>query len=203
MRRLGLAALCLFLVSCRVEQRADLTAEVAGTSASSSASSLPSAASAASASSDPSAPSLLQEEEPEIATPPPPPYTPPPGIPYLRENPEGIAECAGDFTIDARYAHLQFLGLFFTAWNCGPARVAQLPFVQDDFVMASDRLTLESNPSSLLRDRLKDSGYRCSQAGSPLDCTRWDRSVPISTQALAGLKAFAGEMKTDQCVKGC
>lgn len=202
MRRLGLAALCLFLASCRVEQRAEFTANLVENTASSAASSSSMPSEAPTSSSAPvDSPALVVESPPEKEQPS--AYAPPPGIPYLRENPEGVAECTGNFTVDARYAHLSFLGLFFTAWNCGPARVAQLPFVRDDFVTAADRLTLQPNPSTLLRDRLRDSGYNCTQAGNPIDCTRWERSAPVSTQALAGLKAFAGDMKDDGCVKGC
>lgn len=204
-----LACTAIVLSACSVQQRADLLGSPEDAlSASSSSSAALEFFTSSQAGEEPFIAEKREAEEEERANRP--VVNVKPGVPYIAENPQEALPCMNDPIADKRgklqypvsdtYAHLTVIGQLFTALDCGPKRTAQLPSVSKERYMAGSTVWLTAAPSWMLRDALKDAGYRCILNVPELDCKRWQVKTPVSLDLLAALRPFTKDMEKEACV---
>ncbi len=92
------------------------------------------------------------------------------------------------------YDHLNFLGQFFTGYQCG-----RLP--DDGTYDLGSTLQLNTDPSQELLETLQNIGFKCTTDVTSDACTRWELdNFNVPNRELIKLENFVDEMKSDDCV---
>ncbi len=128
----------------------------------------------------------LDEEEEELA------------VDFCNDVPETNDIGMKSYPIDPQYAHLSFLGQIFTAADCSPERLAELPEVEDGNYTYGMGLGLRTPPSPGFLEVLQELGFTCSGVGSD-DCISWELKSVIPVEDVLRLKPYRNNIEYDDC----
>lgn len=104
-----------------------------------------------------------------------------------------------DYPREIKYAHLNFLGQLFTAFNCGPARVSKIFGVEGNVYTLGSVVFLKDIPSQLLLDVFEEVGFICAD-GEGETCQRWELGESVSLDKLIKLEPYSELFSADDCI---
>lgn len=107
-----------------------------------------------------------------------------------------------EYPIDPNYEGLYWLGQLFTAYGCGPERLAQIPGVDGENYTMGSTIWLKNNPEQALLDAFNSLGFVCSDGSSEeTTCKEWTLSDIVPVQDLViKLELLHDNFEQDDCV---
>lgn len=103
------------------------------------------------------------------------------------------------FPVADTYKNIPYLGEVFTAYSCGPERLARLGAGNGKFERHS-RITLAAAPNAELLNMLKRVGYTCADKGNQIACLHWELTKPVSLEAVAKLEPYSAQFLQEECL---
>ena len=109
------------------------------------------------------------------------------------------------FPIDIKYRHMPYLGEVFTAYECGPERVEELPNVSNGIYDFGSIVDLKGTYKSQLGkdsqsiQKLKDVGYVCANNSSS-PCMQWLLESEVGADDLMKIEPLYHMIERDDCV---
>lgn len=102
------------------------------------------------------------------------------------------------FPVAPQYQSIAYLGQFFTAADCGSARLTQMVGTTETQYQMGSRLSLKQEPTPDFKKVLMSVGYRCASASAP--CTEWKLAKTVSIEQILRLRPFANQIASDDCI---
>ncbi len=104
-----------------------------------------------------------------------------------------------EYPIDEKYGNLYYLGQFFTAAQCGEARMNELYYVDKSKYTSGATVWLKDVPSEGLLSALREIGFECDEDTIQRQCVKWKLTNEVSTDEMIKLETYHREISADDC----